>query len=237
MDAKVSKLVETNDFLRVVELDGPQKNVLNIVRVHCTLTKHDMVPKETVILQHLRSKALLKAKNWYNYDFSKYRPYIIPHRRKPKCLYCNVTQTTLNRIPEQVEKHVSGKRYQRMLQSVPKILEETSTVEEFDANAFENKNHKVFESDAESSDVDESFLADKMDGNELSDDDDVDKSLKKKGTDCDDLSDLYPAEDFEPTPHGQETLKDIDPVIEKPCTTKRKQFKQKVKAKRQRISC
>ena len=123
-----------------------------------------------------------------------------------------------------------------MLQSMPKISEETSTAEDFDANAFENKNYKVLESDGESSDVDESSLADKMDCNELSDEDDVDKSLKKKGTNYDDLSDLYPAEDFELTACGQETLKHIDPVIEKTRTTNRKQFKQKIKTKRQRIS-
>lgn len=77
MDAKVRQLVNSTDFLRIIETQS------NGTRVQCTLTKHDMVPKEAVILQHLRSKALLKAKDWYNYDFSKYRPHIIPHRRKP----------------------------------------------------------------------------------------------------------------------------------------------------------
>ncbi|CCI41606.1 unnamed protein product [Albugo candida] len=232
MDAKVRQLVNSTDFLRVIETQS------NGTRVQCTLTKHDMVPKEAVILQHLRSKALLKAKDWYNYDFSKYRPHIIPHRRKPKCLYCNVTQTTLNRIPEQVEKHVNGKRYQRLLQSMPKTLEGAPEEPEFDANAFENENHKVFESDGEVSEIDESFLADKMDDNMISEDvDDVGKRRNAKSTDHDDMSDLYPAEDFVRSTDEPETMEHIDPVIgETRKVIKRKQFKHKVKAKRQRLS-
>ena len=34
----------------------------------------------------------------YNYDYSKYEPYIIPHRSDPKKLFCIVTMTSLNKV-------------------------------------------------------------------------------------------------------------------------------------------
>ena len=47
----------------------------------------------------------------YKADYSKYEPFIMPHKTKPKMLYCTLTGTELNRIPKQVEAHVNGKRF------------------------------------------------------------------------------------------------------------------------------
>ncbi|CAM9441904.1 unnamed protein product [Choristocarpus tenellus] len=72
-----------------------------------------MPPHVDAIKQHLSSKKLKKQKEWYNADFSAYEPYITPHKRKPKLLFCHLTETELNRIPSQVEAHVKGKKFQR----------------------------------------------------------------------------------------------------------------------------
>lgn len=34
----------------------------------------------------------------YNYDYSKYEPYIVPHKSDPKKLFCIVTMTSLNKV-------------------------------------------------------------------------------------------------------------------------------------------
>lgn len=47
----------------------------------------------------------------YKADFSKYEPLIVPHKTNPKLLYCTLTQMELNRIPQEVERHVNGKRF------------------------------------------------------------------------------------------------------------------------------
>ena len=46
-------------------------------------------------------------------DYSKYEPYIVKHESDPKLLYCKVTNTYINKIPEKVRKHVTGYNYLR----------------------------------------------------------------------------------------------------------------------------
>ena len=46
-------------------------------------------------------------------DFSKYEKLgIVPHKRTPKTrLYCTVTKQPLNKLEEEVENHIQGRRY------------------------------------------------------------------------------------------------------------------------------
>ncbi|GAB9473034.1 hypothetical protein Gpo141_00010197 [Globisporangium polare] len=156
-DAAVKALLAEHEFLEVVETgEGDQKRV----RVRCELTQHEMLPRADAIATHLKSKKFVKAKEWYCYDYSKYEPYIVAHRRKSKSLFCNVTNTVLNRIPAEVEKHVSGKKFQRLKEHV-KVTERKGDKknddggdndedeDDFDANAFEFENAQVLLSDDE----------------------------------------------------------------------------------------
>ena len=38
----------------------------------------------------------------YAADFSSYLPYIVPHKRDSKRLFCRLTQKKLNKIPREV---------------------------------------------------------------------------------------------------------------------------------------
>uniref|UniRef100_K3WT65 Uncharacterized protein n=1 Tax=Globisporangium ultimum (strain ATCC 200006 / CBS 805.95 / DAOM BR144) TaxID=431595 RepID=K3WT65_GLOUD len=101
-DADVKQLLSEHQFLEAVFTgEGEQQRV----RVRCELTQHEMLPRKDAIEAHLKSKKFVKAKEWYCYDYSKYEPFIVAHRRKSKSLFCNVTNTVLNRIPAEVEKH------------------------------------------------------------------------------------------------------------------------------------
>ncbi|KAL3664622.1 hypothetical protein V7S43_010371 [Phytophthora oleae] len=183
VDRAVQKLLKKNEFLEAVESgEGDNKRV----RIKCQLTQHEMLPRVDLIEQHLKSKKFVKARDWYCHDYSQYEPYIVPHRKLAKSLYCNVTGTILNRIPSEVEKHVNGKRYKRMKEHVKiKVTrseddEEMQGNAEFDADAFEFENSQVLYSDEE-----------EEEGNG---DDDLDavehKSEKVEGED--DMADLYP---------------------------------------------
>jgi hypothetical protein len=204
LNAEVKVLLEENEVLEVVTVgEGEQKPRL---RVRCSLTNHEMVPTKQAIETHLKSKKFLKAKEWYCYDYSKYEPYIVAHRRKPKCLYCNVTNTVLNRIPAEVERHFNGKKFQRLKEhltfSVSKNDKEKEDKEnEFDANKFEFMNGQVIWSADEEDEEETSKTArnddDKNDDTVETTSSDLDDDEKEEEEhDDDDLEDLYPAEDL-----------------------------------------
>ncbi|GMF10044.1 unnamed protein product [Phytophthora lilii] len=208
-----------HEFLELVEAgEGENKRV----RVKCQLTQHEMLPRADVVQQHLQSKKFVKVRDWYCHDYSQYEPYIVPHRRLPKSLYCNVTGTILNRIPGEVERHVQGKRFKRMKQHVKIKVKQSDDDEEmqgggdFDADAFEFENSQVIYSDDEGEE-----------GAEEEDDEDEETKPKKgkKEQEEDDFSDLYPDEESEDEAEkskdddGDETMEE-KPKKKRPAKTK-----------------
>ncbi|ETI48435.1 hypothetical protein PPTG_10529 [Phytophthora nicotianae INRA-310] len=205
-DPAVQQLLKQHEFLEIVESgEGDNKRV----RVKCQLTQHEMLPRVDVIEQHLKSKKFVKARDWYCHDYSQYEPYIVPHRRLPKSLYCNVTGTILNRIPSEVEKHVQGKRYKRMKQHV-KIKVSKSEDDgddemqgngDFDADAFEFENSQVIYSDDE----------EEGEGGGNEEDEEL-EGKNKKDEEEDDMADLYPDdesdEDDSKDDDGDETMEE-----------------------------
>jgi len=56
---------------------------------------------------HLNGKRYRKAKlqaKVESYDFSKHEPHIVQHKKDPQKLFCHLTKTTLNKVPEEVRK-------------------------------------------------------------------------------------------------------------------------------------
>lgn len=82
-------------------------------RIRCSVTGHEMPPNFDVITAHLNGKDFKKKKEWYNADYSPYLPYIVPHKDSDKMLYCTLTGISLNKIPNEVQKHVNGKKFKR----------------------------------------------------------------------------------------------------------------------------
>ena len=98
------------------------KDILTLTpmnKIHCSVTKHDIPPNAEAVLAHLNSKAFRKAK-LYSGDFSKFLPYVIPHRYSDAKLYCRLTKLTMNKIMVQVQRHVDGKKFKRL----KKVFEE-----------------------------------------------------------------------------------------------------------------
>lgn len=206
VEPAVQQLLSQHEFLEIIETgEGENKRV----RVKCQLTQHEMMPRVDIIETHLKSKKVLKARDWYCHDYSQYEPYIVPHRRLSKSLFCNVTGTVLNRIPSEVEKHVQGKRYKRMKQHVQiKVTksaddedEEMQAIRDFDADAFEFENSQVVYSDDEEGE----------EGAGDGEDEELDGAKPKKGKkqeeeEEDDMADLYPDDESD----EEEKTKDKD---------------------------
>ncbi|KAK8802774.1 hypothetical protein JH06_1895 [Blastocystis sp. subtype 4] len=83
-------------------------------KVHCNLTNHDIVATMAEVKKHMQTEKYQHAKDWYNYDYSKYLPYIQEHRSDPKKLFCIVTMTSINKIPAVVERTVNSKKFKRL---------------------------------------------------------------------------------------------------------------------------
>ncbi|KAJ0408843.1 hypothetical protein P43SY_000739 [Pythium insidiosum] len=190
VDDDVKALLAEHSYLQLVETgEGEQKRV----RVRCDLLQHEMLPRKDVIEAYLKSKKFVKAKEWYCYDYSQYEPYIVAHRRKPKCLYCNVTNTVLNRIPAEVEKHVNGKRFKRLKDQVKfetRATEDDDAADTFDANAFEFEHQQLIYSDDEEE-------ADGKGGRGEDDEEDEDDDAEEEDEDEEDEEDDIMA-DFRP---------------------------------------
>ncbi|KAG7383723.1 Surfeit locus protein 2 [Phytophthora pseudosyringae] len=198
VDPAVQQLLRQHEFLELVESgEGDNKRV----RVKCQLTQHEMLPRADVIAQHVDSKKFVKARDWYCHDYSQYEPYIVPHRRLTKSLFCNVTGTILNRIPYEVERHIQGKRYKRMKQHVKVTVTKTEGDDElqgnadFDADAFEFENSQVVYSDDEQEEA--------QGGEEQELEEGAAKPKKDDGED--DMADLYPDDESD-----EEETKDAD---------------------------
>jgi Surfeit locus protein 2 (SURF2) len=104
MSHSVADLLAKNPNLQLTENN----------KIKCSLTNHEMPPNAEAIVQYLNGKKFKKAKEWYNCDFSEFLPHIVPDRKNPMKLFCKLTKLSLNKIPEEVRKHVGGKKFQRL---------------------------------------------------------------------------------------------------------------------------
>lgn len=82
-------------------------------RIKCSYTDHEMPARADIVQQYLNSKAFKKAKEWYSFDYTQFLPYIVEDSKNPKQLYCKLTKKSLNKIPDEVDRHSKGKKFQR----------------------------------------------------------------------------------------------------------------------------
>ena len=82
-------------------------------RIKCAYSGHEMPARADAVQQYLQSKNFIKRKEWYSYDYSQFAPLIVESSEDSKKLFCTLTKQQLNKIPEEVRKHVDGKRFQR----------------------------------------------------------------------------------------------------------------------------
>ena len=122
--------------LSLADLLAKNSNVLLLTennRVRCLLTDHEMPPNASVVHAYLTGKKFKKAKEWYTYDYSEFLPHIVPDKRDARKLFCRLTRHSLNKIPDEVRKHVGGKKFQRLkAEHEAKQLKKTQKVRDDD---------------------------------------------------------------------------------------------------------
>ena len=74
-----------------------------------------MSARADVVLSHISGKKFKKSLEWYQYNYSEFLPHIVEDRENSKRLYCKITKQPLNKIPEEVRKHMEGKRFKRYI--------------------------------------------------------------------------------------------------------------------------
>jgi hypothetical protein len=88
-------------------------------KCRCKLTGHEMVPHKAVVEAHLNGKKYTKARAQEvikKYDFAQHQPHIVENKRDQRKLFCHRTKLHLNKVPEEVQTHVQGRRFRARLQ-------------------------------------------------------------------------------------------------------------------------
>ncbi|KAH9508854.1 Surfeit locus protein 2 [Bulinus truncatus] len=161
-------------------LDHPSLELIaDNSKVRCNLTKHEMPATVEAVGSYVSGKKYKKVRSVKTYGYDKLKPHIVPST-KPKHtheMFCTLTLRHIGKSPEAIERHINGKRYKRALARWQKCKE---TGEKFVPRVGRPK--KVDVSDNDSMSGGEKFWGDDLDSNEESEDD---------------MSDLFPVEDFE----------------------------------------
>lgn len=85
-------------------------------KIRCSLNAHEF-PCSLAELQCFTSGIKYKklcAQAEFNY--SQYEPHIVSSTKQPDHLFCKLTLRHINRVPQHVVRHVSGRRYKRALE-------------------------------------------------------------------------------------------------------------------------
>ncbi|XP_059177939.1 surfeit locus protein 2-like isoform X3 [Physella acuta] len=141
-----------------------------------------MPAQADAIKSYVEGKKYKKARCLQTYDYNQHKPHIVPSSKKKHLheLFCTLTLRHIGKTPQDVERHINGKKFKRALARWHKCQE---TGEKFVPRSGGRKK-KMVTSDNDSVSGGEQFWSeDSSDG------------MDAQGHD--DLSDLYPAKDFD----------------------------------------
>ncbi|XP_059405314.1 surfeit locus protein 2 [Carassius carassius] len=85
-------------------------------KIRCSLNAHEF-PCSLAELQCFTSgNKYKKLCAQAEFDYSQYEPHIVSSTKQPDHLFCKLTLRHINRVPQHVVRHVSGRRYRRALE-------------------------------------------------------------------------------------------------------------------------
>ncbi|CAL1535800.1 unnamed protein product [Lymnaea stagnalis] len=175
----VNKLLESHSSLIYI----PDKN-----KIRCALTKHEMPATIEAVRTYVDGKKYKKARSEQTYNYDQHKPHIVPSSKKKHTheLFCTLTLRHIGKAPQDVERHINGKRFKRALARWTKCKE---TGEKFTPRSG-GRQKKTVNSDSDSVSGGDNIWSDDAD-------DDSNNN--------DDMSDLYPVDDFNDSGDEAET--------------------------------
>mmetsp|Transcript_13447 Transcript_13447/g.16710 ORF Transcript_13447/g.16710 Transcript_13447/m.16710 type:complete len:204 (-) Transcript_13447:1518-2129(-) len=134
-EVDLATLLESHPTLKVVETEYGEK-------IKSTLTGHELKSRLDILENFVSSKTYSRAvKGWYDDErFKKHEPYIVPNKKDSKKLFCTLTKISLNKIPEQVEKHVNGKKFKRLRKEMELKEAQTAKLKKAKEEALAKRN-------------------------------------------------------------------------------------------------
>jgi len=174
--------------------EHPDLEMMESGKCRCKLTGHEMLPQQAVVEAHLKGKKYSKAKAMEKvkqYDFAKHLPHIVENKRDPRKLFCHRTKLHLNKVPEEVETHVNGRRFRARMneweeKQKRRAAKLARTKDKADARAARKAALSADGSDNEEDPVLAKFagIISDDDDDELNSDDDDDVRLADSDDDC-----------------------------------------------------
>ncbi|XP_009894581.2 surfeit locus protein 2 [Dryobates pubescens] len=96
----------------------PLLSVVEPGKVRCRLTGHEMPCRLSELQAYTNGKKYQRLiKTDREFDYGKFEPHIVPSTKNLHQLFCKLTLRHINKFPEEVLRHVQGKRYQKALRT------------------------------------------------------------------------------------------------------------------------
>ncbi|KAI7813423.1 surfeit locus protein 2 [Triplophysa rosa] len=105
-----------SEELRTFLQTHPFLQLTDSKKIKCTLNGHEF-PCSLAELQHFTSgKKYKQLSADAQFDYNQYEPHIVSSTKQPNHLFCKLTLRHINRVPQHVLRHVSGKKYKKALE-------------------------------------------------------------------------------------------------------------------------
>ncbi|XP_067295865.1 surfeit locus protein 2 [Pseudorasbora parva] len=184
--------------LRAFLQKHPSFQLTDSKKIKCTLNDHEF-PCSLDELQHFTSgKKYKKLSAEVKFDYKQYEPHVVNSTKQPNHLFCKLTLRHINREPQHVLRHVSGKRFRKALEQYEECVRQGV---EFVPIQLRQKRRGSQRDDATGSDTRPNRK------------DDIwapSSSGAEDGQSDDSMSDLYPSSLFIKKAEDEQSMKDGD---------------------------
>lgn len=85
-------------------------------KIRCGLNAHEFPCSLAELQLFTAGNKYKKLRAQDEFDYSQYEPHIVRSTKQPDHLFCKLTLRHINRVPQHVVRHASGRRYRRALE-------------------------------------------------------------------------------------------------------------------------
>ncbi|XP_072228377.1 surfeit locus protein 2 [Leuresthes tenuis] len=93
-------------------------------KIKCTLNGHEFPCNLTELQKFTQGKKYEKLSASTEFNYSQYKPHIVPSTKQPNQLFCKLTLRHINQQPHHVLRHVNGKRFKKALSKYEECVQQ-----------------------------------------------------------------------------------------------------------------